>query len=149
MTKITGEPLEEPALSIIREFMEKHIPFNAFLGMKLVEARKGFAKIEVPFRDVLVGDPIKPALHGGVISALSDTVGGCAVFTVMEPGARCSTIDLRVDYLRPGRLETLHAQAEVLRLGGRVAVSKIDVHHGDPATPIAVAMAVYAVKRGS
>jgi len=147
-TKATGEPLDPGAVGIIKQFMEEHIPFNRFLGMKLIEVRKGFAHIELPFRDELVGDPFKPALHGGVLSALADTVGGCAVFTVIEAGARCSTIDLRVDYLRPGRLEAIHAQAEILRVGGRVAVSKISVFHGDPALPIAFAMAVYAVKRG-
>lgn len=150
MTKsaATGEPLPEPAIEIIRQFMEEHIPFNRFLGMKLGAVSKGFASIHLAFRDELVGDPFKPALHGGVISALADTVGGCAVFTVIEAGARCSTIDLRVDYLRPGRLEDIRAQAEILRVGGRVAVAKIDVFHADPATPIAAAMGVYAIKRG-
>ncbi len=81
-------------------------------------------------------------------TALADTVGGCAVFTVIEPGARCSTIDLRVDYLRPGRLEGINAKAEILRVGNRVAVAKIDVYHSDPSTPMAVAMGVYAIKRG-
>jgi uncharacterized protein (TIGR00369 family) len=147
MTK-AQEPLTEEAVEIIRQFMEQHIPFNRFLGMKLLEARRSFARIEIAFRDELVGDPFKPALHGGVISALADTVGGCAVFTVIEAGARCSTIDLRVDYLRPGRLETIRAQAEILRVGNRVAVAKIEVYHDDPSQPIAFAMGVYAVKRG-
>ncbi len=147
MTRKDLEPLTPEAIEIIRQFMEDHIPFNRFLGMKLVEARRNFARIEIAFRDELVGDPFKPALHGGVISALADTVGGCAVFTVIEAGARCSTIDLRVDYLRPGRLETIRAQAEILRLGNRVAVAKIEVYHDDPAQPIAFAMGVYAVKR--
>lgn len=142
------DPLEPGTVEIVRQFMEEHIPFNRFLGMKLREVKKGYARLELPFRDELVGDPFKPALHGGVISALADTVGGCAVFTVIEPGSRCSTIDLRVDYLRPGRLEAIHAQAEIIRVGGRVAVSKIDVYHDDHATPIAVAMGVYAIKRG-
>ena len=146
--KVSGEPLETGAVEIVRQFMEEHIPFNRFLGMKLKDVRKGFATIELPFRDELVGDPFKPALHGGGISALAATVGGCAVFTVIEPGARCSTIDLRVDYLRPGRLELLQARAEIIRVGGRVAVSKIDVFHADASTPIAVAMGVYAIKRG-
>ena len=148
MTKKDSEPLTPEAIEIIRQFMEEHIPFNRFLGMKLLEVRRSFARIELPFKDELVGDPFKPALHGGVMSALADTVGGCAVFTVIEAGARCSTIDLRVDYLRPGRLETIRAQAEILRVGNRVAVAKIEVYHDDPSQPIAFAMGVYAVKRG-
>jgi uncharacterized protein (TIGR00369 family) len=141
------DPLDDTALAAIRSLMEEQIPFNRFLGMKLVEARRGFAKLEVPFRDELVGDPVKPALHGGVMSTLADTVGGCAVFTVIDPTARCSTVDLRVDYLRPGKLETLSGEAHVLRVGGRVVVSSIKIYQRDPEAPIAVAMGVYAVRR--
>lgn len=142
----TGE-LPKPAADLIREFMQDHIPFNRFLGMRCAELRKGFARLELPFRQELVGDPIRPALHGGVISTLADTVGGCAVFTAIEADERCSTIDMRVDYLRPGRLEDLVAEGEVLRVGGRVAVTSMAVFHGDRAKPIAVAKGVYAIKR--
>jgi uncharacterized protein (TIGR00369 family) len=127
--------------------MEEHIPFNKVLGIKLREAKRGFARVDVPFRDELVGDPLKPALHGGVLSALADTAGGCAVFSMIEPGSTCSTIDLRIDYLRPGRLEDIHAEATILRVGARVAVASITVWQSDREAPVAVAMGVYSVKR--
>ncbi len=141
------DELEPHARELVRQFMEDHVPFNRFLGMWLGDARRGYGKLLLPFRDELVGDPFKPALHGGVISALADTVGGCAIFTAIEPGMRCSTIDLRVDYLRPGKLEALVAEATVLRFGGRVVVASIQVHHGDASAPIAVAMGVYSVRK--
>lgn len=141
------EPLPASLAELIRRFMEDDIPFNRWLGIRLREVRHGFAHLVLPFRDELVGDPTRPALHGGTISTVADTVGGAAVFSVIEAGARCSTIDLRVDYLRPGRLQDLNAQATVLRVGNRVAVASIQVFHDDPAKPIAAAMGVYAVKR--
>ena len=61
---------------------------------------------------------------------------------------RPSTIDLRVDYLRPGRAETLIAEAEVLRMGNRVGVTSIRAYHPDrPGETIAEGKGVYAVKR--
>ncbi len=140
----------EPAidLAILRQFFDEAIPFNHFLGLKLVTVERGRVVARLPFRPELVGDPTRPALHGGVISMVADTVGGSAVWSVTNPGDKVATIDLRVDYLRPGRLVELHASAEVLRVGNRVGVSSIRIYHPDDADrPIAVAMGVYTVRR--
>ena len=133
---------------ILRQAMEKYIPFNAFLQMRVAEVRKGFARIEIPFRPELIGDPTKPALHGGVISALADATGGAAVWTgVDDVRVRVSTIDIRVDYLLPGRLETLVAEASVVRLGGRIGVADIKVFHESTRDEsVAVSKAVYYVR---
>ena len=112
----------------IRQVMEELIPFNRFLRMRLVEARHGYARVEIPFRDELVGDPLRPALHGGVLSTIADVAGGAAVWTAAtDDRARVSTIDLRVDYLRPARLETLVAAATLVRLGNRVGVADVRI----------------------
>ncbi len=135
-------------LEAIRQFFDSAIPFNAFLGMRLVEIARGRVVAELPFRPELIGDPTRPALHGGVISTLADTVGGAAVFTLTDPGDRVATIDLRVDYLRPGRQETLRGVARVIRAGNRVGVSAVTLlHPSAPEAPIAVAKAVYTIKR--
>ncbi len=141
-----SEPLVD--LDVLRQFFDQAIPFNHFLGLKLVSVERGRVVARLPFRPELVGDPTRPALHGGVISMVADTVGGSAVWSVTNPGDKVATIDLRVDYLRPGRLVELQASAEVLRVGNRVGVSSIRVYHADdPDRPIAVAMGVYTVRR--
>ncbi len=135
-------------LEAIRQFFAAGIPFNSFLGMQIVEVARGRVVADVPFRPELIGDPTRPALHGGVISTLADTVGGAAVFTLTDPGDRVATIDLRVDYLRPGRQETLRGVGRVIRVGNRVGVSAVTLlHPGAPEAPIAVAKAVYTIKR--
>src|SRR4051794_27645145 len=60
---------------VLRQIMEDFIPFNRYLGVKLAGQRKGFARLEIPYREELVGDPMRPALHGGVLSALADAAG--------------------------------------------------------------------------
>src|SRR3954462_4398313 len=90
---------------VLRQISEEFIPFNKFLGLRVLLLERGRGMFEIPFREELVGDPVKRALHGGVISMLADTTGGMAVWSaVPNPDQRVSTIDLRVDYLRPGRL---------------------------------------------
>lgn len=116
----------------LRHVMEELIPFNRYLGMKLVAVSQGFVRLEVPFRPELVGDPFRPALHGGVLSALADTAGGAAMWSGLEDDrARVSTIDLRVDYLRPARLVTVAAEATVVRLGNRVGVVEVRMFNTD------------------
>jgi uncharacterized protein (TIGR00369 family) len=134
---------------VLRQVMEELIPFNRFLGVKLTAMRKGFARLEIPFRDELVGDPMRPALHGGVLSALGDAAGGAAVWAGIEDdNARISTIDLRIDYLRPARLATLVAEATVVRVGNRVGVADVRIFNldeDDVADTVATVKAVYNI----
>ncbi len=134
-------------LDILKRAMEQYIPFNRFLGLRVEEIREGFVRLVVPFRDELVGDPLRPALHGGVLSALADTAGGAAVWTkVTDDRGRVSTIDLRIDYLLPAKLEPVIAEAVVVRAGNRVGVA--DVRLFQPSAPektIATGKGVYNI----
>ena len=135
-------------LSVIKQVAEEFIPFNKALGVLVSRVERGSVRMEIPFRDDLVGDPMKPALHGGVISTLADAAGGMAVWSAVEHAlARLSTIDLRIDYLRPGRLEQLIADAVVVRVGGRVGVADIRLFHlSNEGETVATGKGVYAIK---
>ena len=124
--------------------------FNRFLGLEIARLDEGFARVAIPFRDHLVGDPERPALHGGVLSAAIDAAGGAAAFTLIElPDDRLSTIDLRVDYLRPAGLQRLVCEARVSRMGNRIASVDVIAFHGEERdAPVATGKAVYSVRRG-
>jgi uncharacterized protein (TIGR00369 family) len=109
-------------------FMEEMVPFNRYLGMKVEVVEEGRVNIHLPWREEFVGDPQRRAVHGGVLSALIDTCGGSACWSALiDPTARVSTVDLRVDYLRKGPCENLTCRAEVVRLGNSVAVVRMEV----------------------
>jgi uncharacterized protein (TIGR00369 family) len=135
-------------LDLIRRLVEELIPFNKFLGVRVASLEHGRIELEIPWRDELVGDPLKPAVHGGVISTLVDTAGGMVIWTALENTAqRVSTIDLRVDYLRPGRLETLLCEAHAVRVGRSVGVADMRVFHASsPGETVATGKGVYAIK---
>jgi uncharacterized protein (TIGR00369 family) len=132
----------------LKQVCEEFIPFNKFLALKARYIERGRVRLEIPWREELVGDPLKPALHGGVISMLADTAGGMCIWSMIENNiGRVSTIDLRVDYLRPGRLEPLVADATVVRMGGRVGVSDIRLFHmSTEGETVATGKGVYAIK---
>jgi uncharacterized protein (TIGR00369 family) len=135
-------------LDVLRQLSEEFIPFNKLLGVRVVALERGRAVLEIPFREELIGDPIKRALHGGVISALADTTGGTTVWSsLMNPEVRISTIDLRIDYLRPGQQETLVAEGTTLRAGRSVGVADVRLYHPSaPAETVATGRGVYAIK---
>lgn len=115
----------------IERLMEEGIPFNRFLGLRVLEAGPEGARLCLPFRPEFIGDVGRPALHGGVISMLIDTAGGLAALATLSPGDRLSTVDLVVDYLRPGPPADLLAIARVVRRGNRVCLATVEVRRLD------------------
>ncbi len=133
---------------VLRQLVEEFVPFNKWLGVKVEHIERGLITLSIPFRPELVGDPAMPALHGGVIGALADAAGGFAIWsTLKNPAARLSTVDLRVDYLRPGREDTLFATASIIRVGSRLGWADVRLFHpGHEADMVASARGVYAIK---
>ncbi len=144
----------EERLALLARFMEEEVPFHRLLGLKVEALGEGECVLRLPWRDEFIGDPFRPAVHGGVTSMLADTCGGAACFSKLtELQNRLSTVDLRVDYLRPGPAEDLFCRGRVMRMGNKVAVATMVVFAGsvptgsDGGVLIATAQAVYNVIR--
>ena len=146
-----SEELSADRLRVLTAWFERGIPFNVFVGLRVDALARGRAVLRIPWRHELIGDLLRPAVHGGVISMLADTAGGAAIFTMLDrDNDRVSTVDLRVDYLQPGAPVDLVCRADVVRMGNRVGVMRAEVFSGDPgedARPIATAQGVYNIVR--
>jgi uncharacterized protein (TIGR00369 family) len=130
----------------VLQLMEKHAPFNRLLGLKGERLEHGRAVIVLPVREDFIGDPIRPALHGGVVSTLIDTAGGAAAWSALGPGETVSTVDLRVDFLEPASLGSpLRAEARLLRKGNRVCHVRVSVTQDERL--VAEGSAVYNIHR--
>ena len=128
------------------EIIEQGIPFNRHLGIMVEHFSQGEIIIKLQPKDEYIGDPARPALHGGIIATLADTAAGLAVFTILKKPSTTSTIDLRVDYLRPGDIDkTLFAHSKVLRNGNRVCFAQTTVYQNSIDQPIAVSAATYSI----
>ncbi len=141
----------------LTQLFEQQITFNQTLGLKLIEIGASGPVLRFDMRPELVGHYLYGRLHGGVISATLDAMGGLALMwaigekhadeptvQVMNRFARLGTIDLRVDYLRQGIGTQFTATAEVLRLGGRVGTTQMRLVN-DEGTLIATAAGAYIV----
>jgi len=138
------QPFEPEFTEGLRLIFEERIPFNRVLGLKLVEIAADHALGRVDMLPELVGHFSHNRLHGGVIGATLDAMGGVAVMAAIgarhmdEPPSKrlerffkLGTIDLRIDYLRPGIGDFFTARAEVLRLGSRVASTRMEFRGAD------------------
>ena len=131
--------------------MEELSPFNKLLGIKLIEADGGISKCRIDFREELIGNYMERILHGGVTATLIDMAGGVAVassfgFEFQKRGM--GTVDLRVDYLQPGRGEYFIVRGEVVRPGRMLASTRMEMHN-DEGTLIAIGTGIYRVSMSS
>lgn len=118
---------------------EDKIVFNRVLGLKITSLQPHEVRARIDMKPDLVGHYSFNRIHGGVISAGLDAMGGLACMAAIgarhmeeTPAQRLlrfgklGTIDLRIDYLRPGISEYFELRAQVLRLGSRVASTRME-----------------------
>ena len=134
--------MQTKALDKIREYYLEQLPFNKVLGIDIptLDWDTGAAMTSFKMKPDLIGNSVAGILHGGVISAVLDLTGGlcalisCAKFhegksmdEIVKHLTSSATIDMRVDYLRPGRGETFQCHSRIIRAGSRIVVSKMDL----------------------
>lgn len=140
-TTSTAPPQEfEPEfVAGLKSIFEEKIVFNQVLGLKITGLRPDRVEGRIEMKPELVGHYAYNRVHGGVISAGLDAMGGLAVMAAigarhmdeapdqrLHRFAKLGTIDLRIDYLRPGIGSHFTLHAEVLRLGSRVATTRME-----------------------
>ena len=108
-------------------------PYARFLGVRLEPGENGPLAV-LPFDPKLIGNPILPALHGGVVASFLELA---ALARLGAEGKHARTIDITVDYLRPARPVTFYAEARILKLGRRAANLAVEAWQEDPGSPVA------------
>ena len=128
----------------LTSIFEDKIVFNQVLGLKIISLAPDRVTGRIAMRRELIGHYSHNRVHGGVISATLDAMGGLACMAAigarhmdespaqrLQRFSKLGTIDLRIDYLRPGISEHFDLHAEVLRLGSRVASTRMEFRGAD------------------
>jgi uncharacterized protein (TIGR00369 family) len=149
---------EKDLKAMVEYFVQKVSPsFNDILDFSLDSQTFDEGVVSFDLRDELIGNPIFRILHGGVISSILDIAGGHTVHIKvfeevrekpfdkqLERLSKIGTIDLRIDYLRPGRGQHFTAKGCILRMGKKVAVTRMELRNEDSIL-IAVGTGTYTV----
>lgn len=137
--------------------LTRYHPLHELLGMTVEPLDTDSLCIKFAMRDELCGYPGQGILYGGVIAAVIDIIGGTIVSwsrlkdiqeqPLQEQVKRLKdigTVDLRVDYLRPGKGKEFTATASVLRTGKKIVVTRMELHNEEQRL-IAVGIGTYTV----
>ncbi len=141
--------MEDFVKKILVEVVEQKIPLAKFIGVKVLEIDEGYVKLLFPYREEFIGDPRSKRLHGGYTATAIDLAGGVASMTYMtSPDDDVATIDMRIDYLRPGKAKELIAEGHVLSQRRRSIVTEMKIYHPDNIEKIiAIGRGVFSIKR--
>lgn len=144
-------------METVAHIFTDQMPFNQSLGMVVNYLDADRAEIQIPWQDHLIGNPSQKILHGGVISTVLDNVGGLlAAAAIINKAsedelhvlpkklATLGTIDIRTDFLRPGRGQYFVATAILIRSGNKVCVCRMELHN-DEGVQIAFGTGTYLV----
>lgn len=132
---------DEKFISMMKEMLTyiytEKMPFNKFLGIEMISIELDEIVLKFPLRPELIGNYDKQILHGGVISAVIDLAGGIAIqiaalknldglniLNLQKRLAAMSTIDMRIDFLRPGKGECFFVKSSVVKAGKNVSVAR-------------------------
>jgi len=129
----------EVILEHLKTVYEEKLPFNKYLGLKIDALSTKDVVVRIDMRQELIGNFEKNILHGGVISSILDFTGGviaqihvlnemkdASLDKIVKRLTSMATIDMRVDYIRPGKGSHFLATGNILRLGHKVAVTRTE-----------------------
>lgn len=122
----------------VRATLER-IPYARFLGLRVEMAGDEMTAV-LPFAEHIVGNPVLPAIHGGVLGALMEitaitqlSIAGGEGGLLRQP----KPVDVTIEYLRSARPLTTYARAQVRRLGRRIANVHVEAWQEQRANPVA------------
>jgi len=120
-------------------------PFARCLGIRLQED----GALAMPFSPRIIGNPLLPAIHGGLIGAFLETTAIVGLTRELGVLVRPKPIGLTVNYLRSGRALDSYANVSIVRQGRRVVAFEAKAWQDDPAKPIASAFGHFMLRPGS
>ena len=139
----------------LQSVYEEKIPFNKALGLKIISLKEDNVCIKLEMKEKLVGNYKYGMLHGGVISSVLDATGGaivsvgllkkmvgCQLEEIFNRISKISTVDLRIDFLRPGQGNYFLSTGSIMRMGNKVVVIRTTLHN-DKEALIAVGTGIY------
>lgn len=132
-----------PVAAELRDHVNR-IPIYGTLGMEAVHMEPGRARLKLPFRHGLT-QPMG-VMHGGAIAALADSAVAVALMPLVPADTNFTTIELKVNYLRPISEGTLWAEADIIHSGRRTALGEVTLTN-DAGKLVAKALATYMLIR--
>jgi uncharacterized protein (TIGR00369 family) len=99
--------------------------FMTLLGATITRVEPGLVEIEAPFRGDLTQQ--HGYFHAGVTSALADTAGGYAGYTLFPAESSVLTVEFKINLIAPAQGDRLSARGHVVKSGRTLTVCALEV----------------------
>ncbi|NMH66371.1 thioesterase family protein [Shewanella salipaludis] len=149
--------IQTATLQRVAQIFDAQVPFHNLLGLDIKRYDLDGVEVTIRMKPELIGNIHQQILHGGVTATILDVVGGLTAFAglvasrddwsleaLQQRLKTLGTIDMRVDYLRPGRGDVFTGTGSVIRAGNRVSVCRMELHN-EQGTHIAFGTGTYMV----
>ncbi len=140
------ENLSPDVRGLIVEVMKTRSPYWSLLGIELVDIKKGWASVRLPFDQKLV-HPFGIA-HGGSIFSLADSAVAMALVGLVDPDETFVTIEMKINYLNTFTRGAIVAEGKIVHKGRHTALGETEVKDEQDGTLVAKATATYMMLRG-
>ena len=141
---VAYEELEPRFKDALLDWMKTKNPFWSLLGMEIIEIKKGWAKIRLPFSEKLANGI--GVVHGGAIFSPADSAVGMALIGSVSKNENISTLEMKINYLRPLTAGDIIAEAKIVHKGSMTAIGDVEVKD-EVGNLIAKGLATYAITK--
>ncbi len=107
--------------------MKTTVPFWKLLGMEVVDVKKGWAIVKLPYTDKLA-QPDGVA-HGGAIFSPADAAVAVALLGLIDKSETLLTIEMKINYIKAIREGDIIAEAKIVHKGGKTAIGDVEVRN--------------------
>lgn len=109
----------------------KRSPFIKLLGLEIEKLEHGACFSRLQIKDTLLNK--HSVVHGGVIYSMADISMGVAVYSTLKNSEETSTVEIKINYLKPAKTNLLTCEANILKKGKNIAVLEAEIRSGENA----------------
>ena len=120
-----NEPLNTNFKEALLNRLPDRMPFWKLLGIEFVDVGSGWAKMRMPFAQKLTNST--GSSHGGALFALADSAGSMALVSMAAKGEVVTTVEMKINFLKPFDGGDIVAEASILHCGKTTALGEIDL----------------------
>jgi uncharacterized protein (TIGR00369 family) len=124
--------------------MQDVAPFWSLLGLELVDLKKGWAKIRLPFDEKLTN--ANGVVHGAAIFAPADSAVGLALIGMIDKNECISTVEMKINYLKPFDSGEIFIEGKIIHKGANIAIGDAEVKDAQ-GNLVAKSLATYIIMK--
>lgn len=124
--------------------VKKNTPFWNLIDMDLVDVKKGWARVKLPYDKKL--DHAYGSAHGAAVFAPADSAVAMALQGMVAKDEVFTTVEMKINYLKPFYKGEIIAEAEIIHKGGNLAIGDVEIRDSKGSL-IAKALATYMIMK--